>query len=104
MVRPFSFLNTFLVVLMLSVIASVVPSETQAHVAVHEVAETVPHLDVDEPEPHCHGEIECVVTLFPATFETWTAMSYSPSAHIVVRDTQPVGAALQQDPPVPIAS
>lgn len=89
---------------MLFVITSVVPSETQAHVAVHEVAETVPNLDVDEPESHCHGKIECVVTLFPATFAAWTVMSYSPSVDIVLRDTEPVGAALQQDPPVPIAS
>lgn len=97
-------MSSFLVGLMLFVIASVVPSEAQAHVSVHEVVETVPHLDVDEPESHCHGEIECVVTLFPATFETWTAMSYSSSVDIVLRGTEPVGAALQQDPPVPIAS
>ncbi len=104
MVRPFSFLSSFLVGLMLFLIASVVPSETQAHVSVHEVVETVPYLDVDEPESHCHGEIECVVTLFPATFETWTVMSYSPSVDIVLRDTEPVGTSLQQDPPVPIVA
>lgn len=104
MARPFSFLCFALVGLTVFLLAAVVPAEVSAHVAVHETPDVVQDIGSDEPEPHCHGEIECVVTLYPATMEGLVPFPYLALAHVASRETELSGAAYRHDPPIPILS
>lgn len=104
MARPSSILSFALIGLTVLVLATIVPREASAHVSVHETTDVVQVLGVDEPEPHCHGEIECVVTLYPATAEGLVPFLIPTMAHDASRVAVPIGAALKHDPPIPILS
>lgn len=102
MTRPLPIVKVLFAGLILFVVAAAFPEDASAHVAVHDTVEVVPDAGADEPEPHCHGEIECVVTLYPASSEDMAPMSNPPMVHTAVRDTASVGTAPQHDPPIPI--
>lgn len=104
MTRPFSFLCFALVGLTVFLLAAVVPGEVSAHVAVHETPDIEQNINTDEPEPHCHGEIECVVTLYPATLDGLVPLPFPAMSHVASRETELSGAAYRHDPPIPIFS
>lgn len=104
MVRPFSSLCFALVGLTIFLMAAVVPGEASAHVAVHETLEVERDIDSDEPESHCHGKIECIVTLYPATPEGLVPLPDLEMAHVASRETELSGAVHRHDPPIPILS
>lgn len=102
MARSLSFFSFALIVLTVIVIGTIVPGEASAHVSVHEPLEILQGMDAEEPEPHCHGEIECVVTLYPASAEGLAPMPIPALDHIASHVIEPVGAGLRHDPPIPI--
>ncbi len=104
MVRPFSSHCFALVGLTIFLMAAVVPGEASAHVAVHETLDAVQDIGTDDSEPHCHGEIECVVTLYPATLEGLVPLPFPAMSHVASRETELSGAAYRHDPPIPIPS
>ena len=77
------------------------PSEAQAHVSVHDAPFEVAQ-EVEDPEGHCHGEIECVMTLFPASFGDVLIRDSQTPEHLAAGNIGFTPAETSRDPPVPI--
>ena len=84
-----------------TVVLSIVPNEAQAHVSVYDSPYEVVS-EADDPKGHCHGEIECVVTLFPADIEEDAVGLYPNPEHFAAQDLTLKTSETARDPPVPI--
>lgn len=78
------------------------PQEAAAHVSVREPLIEAQILDTSDQEAHCHGEIECVVTLYPAELESVLPHKNPPIVYVDILELTLDGVGPQHDPPVPI--
>lgn len=80
-----------------------VPQQAQAHISIQDTSsETLG--EADDLQSHCHGEIECVITLFPANLDE-TSLYRDPvvgHGHVVTKALKESDRS--HDPPVPIYS
>ena len=83
------------------IVMFLIPEEAQAHVSIQDAPDEVAS-ETDSPKGHCHGEIECVVTLFPVNLEE-SALGFHPNPeHFAARDMTLEASETARDPPVPI--
>ena len=78
------------------------PQEAAAHVSVHEPLVETQILYESDQEAHCHGGIECLVTLYPAVLETVLPQKNPPIVYVAMLKLTLDGVGPQHDPPVPI--
>lgn len=91
---------------MLSAIAALIfilsPNEAAAHSSL--ISDSVAEVQVDEQdsEAHCHGAIECVVTLYLQTTFEYPHSDDPVSQHGTLADVGYAGIKLGREPPIPI--
>jgi len=94
-------------VVLASVVSALVllaaPQQAQAHVSIHDTSSEI--LDeADDLQSHCHGEIECVITLFPANLDETLFGRDSIAGHVHAVTKALKESDRSHDPPVPILS